>query len=428
MISFAISTLGCKVNAYESQGYAQALENNKYVEVDFHDVADIYIINTCAVTNTASVKSRKKIHQAITRNPDALIVVVGCYVQVDREYLKREKIDVLIGSDQKDQLVARIEEAINMHTKIAQISDLSDINKFDYVKVDRFKHQTRAYLKIQDGCNQFCSYCIIPYARGQERSLDIEQVIQAAKKLALSHCEIVLTGIHTGRYGRDLGTSLYELLIKLLKEVPDLKRIRISSIEMNEVDEKLLELMSGEKRIAKHLHIPIQSGSDDILKAMNRPYTIKEFEDKLTLIRSYVPNISISSDVIVGFPQESDEHFRQTYEMLKRNAFSFLHVFPYSKRDNTVAASLDGQLANDVKKMRVKELLELSNNLQANFMRKFIDKKVNVIWEKAENNAMIGHSSEYLLVKTDTKKASINTDSEVIVNSIEIPYANACGK
>lgn len=428
MISFAISTLGCKVNAYESQGYAQALKNNKYVEVDFHDVADIYIINTCAVTNTASVKSRKKIHQAITRNPDALIVVVGCYVQVDREYLKREKIDVLIGSDQKDQLVERIEEAINTHTKIAQISNLSDINKFDYVKVDRFKHQTRAYLKIQDGCNQFCSYCIIPYARGQERSLDIEQVIQAAKQLALNHCEIVLTGIHTGRYGRDLGTSLYELLIKLLKEVPNLKRIRISSIEMNEVDEKLLELMSGEKRIAKHLHIPIQSGSDAILKAMNRPYTIKEFEDKLTLIRSYVSNISISSDVIVGFPQESDEHFRQTYEMLKRNAFSFLHVFPYSKRDNTVAASLDGQLANDVKKMRVKELLELSNNLQANFMRKFIDKKVNVIWEKAENNAMIGHSSEYLLVKTDTKKASINTDSEVIVNSIEMPYANACGK
>ena len=305
MTTFAIATLGCKVNTYESQGYESALIAKGYEEVSFKEKADVYIINTCAVTNTAGSKSRQKIHQARHTNPDAIIAVVGCYVQTAKEQLElMEHVDILIGSALKQTLADRIEQAVNGNKVENVLQDVRALRVFEALPVRHFEHQTRAFLKIQDGCNQFCSYCIIPFARGAERSLPEDEVVQTAKNLCASgHREIVLSGIHTGRYGRDLKTNLTHVMKRLCNEVKDLQRIRISSIEMNEITDELLEFMQQEPRIARHLHIPIQTANNTVLKNMNRPYNVEWFMERVDYIRSLMPDISISSDVIVGFPQ-----------------------------------------------------------------------------------------------------------------------------
>lgn len=398
MTTFAISTLGCKVNTYESQGYVQALKEAGYTEVSFKERADIYLINTCVVTNTAASKSRQKIHQAQHLNADALIVVVGCYVQTASEELKKDlHIDLLIGSDRKNELPQLIAKTLQDRTQRIVLQDVRTPRAFEALPVAQFEHQTRAFLKIQDGCNQFCSYCIIPYARGAERSLHPDEVIKTAQELVdHGHLEIVLSGIHTGRYGREHNITLAQLLQRMCEEVKGLKRIRISSIEMNEVSEELIELMAKEETIARHLHIPLQSANNEVLKQMHRPYTIEEYEKRITLIRSKLPNISISSDVIVGFPGESEEQFQNTMDNIKRMQLSFLHVFPFSKRDGTKAADMKGQVDSRIKKERANRLIQLSNALYEQYKRSFISREVDVLWEKKEGTRMFGHTSEYL--------------------------------
>ncbi len=395
MKSYAISCLGCKVNTFEAQSIMSSLNELGYYEVDFKEKADIYCIFTCAVTNVATSKSRQKIRQAIAANPDAIICAVGCYVQISADQLQQEeRIDILVGSDSKLKLPQLIQQVINKRERIITVQDVRKEAKFESLKVNRFSHKARAYLKIQDGCNQFCSYCIIPYARGMERSLNIDEAVAQARELAKNHSEIVLAGIHTGRYNSEKGEGLVELITRICEQT-EVKRLRISSIEMNEITDELIELMKTNDKLARHLHIPLQSAHNRILKEMNRPYTIEEFEQLVNKVREAIPNISISTDVIVGFPQETDEDFNQIKERIERMKFSFLHVFPYSAKEGTPAAKMKNQVMSQVKKNRVKILMELSATLKVAFASKFIQKPMQCLIEKCQDGISSGYTSEY---------------------------------
>lgn len=421
MTTFAIATLGCKVNTYESQGYESALLEKGYEQVSFKEKADVYIINTCAVTNTAGSKSRQKIHAAIALNPEALIAVVGCYAQTASEQLEQDaNIDILLGSDGKSRLADMIEEGLRKKRPQKLIHDVRKVNVFEALPIHRFEHQTRAFLKIQDGCNQFCSYCIIPFARGAERSLPEDEVLAIARSLSESgHREIVLSGIHTGRYGNGINSSLCQLMKRMVKEIPKLQRIRISSIEMNEITDELLEFIKGEEKIARHLHIPVQSANTTVLKNMNRPYTIAWFMERVDYIRSLIPDISISSDVITGFPQESEEQFQDTLDNIARMRLSFLHVFPYSRRDHTAAAQMSGHLENKIKKERASRLANLSKQLYTAYKQNFIGKEVSVIFEKEKDGKLVGHSSEYLEVAAAAPLAWLHTMHTVRITALD---------
>lgn len=417
MTTFALSTLGCKVNSYESQAYVQGLLQLGYTEVDFKDRADIYIINTCAVTNTAGSKSRQKIHQAIRTNPDAFIAVVGCYVQMSsQEISKIEGVDLILGSDGKAQLAAEIDQAYKQRVHKNLVHEIKDVRVFEALPIHRFADHTRAFLKIQDGCNQFCSYCIIPYARGRERSLAMADVIQTAKDLVKNkHREIVLSGIHTGRYGHDLNTNLTELLKRMLNEVDGLERIRLSSIEINELSDEFLELMKNNECIARHLHIPVQSASNNVLKAMHRPYTIEEFIERINEIRELMPDCSISTDIIVGFPNESEEDFKETLYNLDQIKFSFMHVFPFSKRDGTAAAGMNNQINGLVKKERAKLLNVKSKHDYALYQQSWIGSSVKVLFEKQDGQTAMGHASQYFPVTVQTAQNVANQCLDVMI-------------
>ena len=396
----AMCTLGCKVNTYEAQSVLEKLKDQGYEEVDFKEKADVYVIFTCAVTNTAASKSRKKIHQAIRQNPDAVVCVVGCYVQINaNELAKDEHIDILVGSASKAMIPQLIEEALEEKKQIVRIEDVSVAPAFETLTLNRFEHQTRAFLKIQDGCNQFCSYCIIPYARGRERCMEPSLVVEEARRLSEHHKEIVLTGIHTGRYGRTDGMTLAKLIRMILDDCPKLERIRISSIEITEIDEELIDLIANEKRVARHLHIPLQSGCDETLKRMNRPYTTEEFLRKVEYIRQCVPDISISTDLIVGFMGESEEEYQSTLNFLKQVKFSFMHVFPFSLKAGTKAAAMSDMVADDAKKARAKECGQLSKDGYHAYKSGFVNRKLEVIIEEPDGEYCIGHASEYVPVK-----------------------------
>lgn len=400
MKTFKIITLGCKVNAYESQAMAIDMEKAGYVEASEGESVDIYIIHTCAVTNTAAFKSRQKIRQAIKANDDALIVAAGCYVQTNAKELSLNKdIDVLIGSSGKSHIAEIVTQSLEKREQKVLVEDMRQAT-FEHHEANIFEHQCRAYLKIQDGCNQFCSYCIIPYSRGRERSLEEDRCVEAAIHLCESgHREIVLTGIHTGRYGRDVGSSLVALMRRILNEVKDLERLRLSSIEVNEISDELIALMKENPKVARHLHIPLQAGCDKTLKAMNRPYTTQDYYDKLCEIRKEIPDISISSDVIVGFPGESDEDFQTCVDFIRKCELSFLHVFPFSLRKGTAAEKLSGHLTEAQKKERVKVLLEVSIELKRLFALKFMNQEVQVMIENRQGNVYHGYTSEYIRVE-----------------------------
>ena len=393
-MNFNVINLGCKVNAYEAESTARSLEQHGYRRVD-NDGADITIIYTCAVTNMAAQKSRKMIHRAKRNNPESTIVVAGCYSQIDPDALK--EADILIGTKHKSKLLDYLLEYEKNHERIVDIEKV-DVLPFENMFVDQFDNQTRAYLKIQDGCNQFCTYCVIPFARGRERSMSVNDVLESVKMLQEKHSEIVLSGIHTGRYGRDIGMTLSSLLDELLAVSPENFRFRISSIEMTEIDDHLIELMKKDHRIARHFHIPLQSGCDTVLKRMNRPYTTKEFLERIEYIRKEIPGISISTDLIVGFPGETDEEFKKTCDFLKECQFSFLHIFPYSLRSGTKAASMENQIDPKIKKNRAAICAEINEELYDKYKESYLDKEVTVLFEKNEDGYTFGHSSEYLPV------------------------------
>ncbi len=388
MKTFAMMILGCKVNDYEAT-YIREKMLEHYAEVPFKDKADIYIIFTCCVTNTAEAKSRKFIHDARRNNENAYIAAIGCLSQIKGHSEVFSDCDLVVGSDQKDKIV----DLILAQEKRITVKD--EVNKdFEELFISSYPSKSRAFLKIQDGCNQFCSYCVIPYSRGRERSARHEDVIRQARQLSHTHREIVLTGIHTGRYN-DGTYNLYDLL-KQLCEIDGLETIRLSSIEMTEISDEIIELMSSTTKLAHHLHIPVQSCDNDILKSMHRPYTIEEFKDRVAYIRKRIPGISISTDLILGFPGEDDERFQNVMRQLKEISFSFIHLFPYSRKSGTVADRMDGHVDPKIKKARVKEISEMQKEMTLEFKKSFLNKEVEVLIERNEEGYSYGYTKEYI--------------------------------
>ena len=388
-------TLGCKVNTYESEFILSKFIEKGYEITDCN--ADIYIINTCSVTNMSDAKSRKVINKIVRENSDSIIVVMGCMIEAHKNY-ENDKVSIIIGNKDKSKIVELVEEYIKNHKKKKLLYKNFD-SEFEDMFIETMNTHTRAYVKIQDGCENFCSYCIIPYTRGKQRSKDPEKTIEEIEKLVKNgYQEIVLTGIHTGHYGSDINTTFPDLLKKITK-INGLKRLRISSIEITELNDDFLDVLKNEKVIVNHMHIPLQSGSDTILKLMNRKYLTDYYENKIKTIRKIRPNISITTDVIVGFPFETEELFQETIDFVKKIKFSKIHVFPFSVRHGTKAETMDNQVLEEIKKERVKRLVEVSNELEQQYMDKFINQKVEVLIETNKNNYSYGHTDNYLKVK-----------------------------
>ncbi len=429
MKTVAFATLGCKVNTYETEVVARSFEKKGYKRVDFTDIADIYVINTCTVTNTSDSKSRKIIRQSIRKNPDAIVVVMGCFAQINPDVLdSMPGVDIVVGNNYKNKVLDLVEEYIKRGKKIIATCDIRSICEFEDMSVDSYVENKRAFVKIQDGCDNFCSYCIIPWVRGRVRSKDPKKVIEEIKNLVLNgHIEVVLTGIHTGHYGSDLKDyTLAKLIKEIIKEVPNLKRLRISSIEMNEVTSELIEVTKASEKIVKHLHIPLQSGCDETLRRMNRKYTTFEFKNKIKELRKEFSDIAITTDVIVGFPGETEEEFLKTYNFIKEMEFFTLHVFPFSKREKTKAAGMKEQVPYEIKKARVKKLIELNNELALKYIKKFEGKTLQVIPEVLENNYLVGHSDNYIKIKFLGDLSLIN--KVVNVQVIKASYPVSVGK
>lgn len=417
MKTVAFHTLGCKVNTYESNAMLKIFNEAGYQEVDFKQVADVYVINTCTVTNTGDSKSRQMIRKAIRKNPKATICVVGCYSQTAPEEIEKiEGVGVVLGTQYRSDIVKYVDEHLETGEMVIKVDNVMNLRKFEDLNIDRFKN-TRAFLKIQDGCNNFCTYCIIPYARGRVRSRQKESVLNQAQKLVDNgYVEIVLTGIHTAGYGEDLDDySFYELLVDLVK-IKGLKRLRISSIETSQISDEIIDLIGSNEIIVDHLHVPLQAGSDATLKRMNRKYTTAEYLEKINKIRSYLPNIAFTTDVIVGFPGETDEEFEETYNFIKQVNYSELHVFPYSPRKNTPAAKMKDQVNDQIKHERANRLLQLSKELNHEFALKQIGKTLKVLFEKRDGEYLIGHAGDYLKVKV---KTADNLIGEIVTIKID---------
>ena len=419
-------TLGCKVNLYETEVVMNNFKKRGYVIVPFIEASDVIVINTCTVTNMSDRKSRNIIRQAVKNNPNCIVVVMGCYSQVKPNEVKEiSGVDIIIGNTNKSKIVDLVEEYIRNKKTINLVEDIKKVD-FEDMNLDSFETKTRAFIKIQDGCNNYCSYCIIPYARGDIRSKEKDKVLEEANTLVKNgYKEIVLAGIHTGHYGKDnYNYDISDLLIDLCK-IDNLKRIRISSIEITELDDKFMKILSNDK-IVNHLHIPLQSGCDKTLKEMNRKYDTNYFYNKINEIRNIKQDISITTDVIVGFPNETEEDFNETYNFIKKVSFSKLHVFPFSKRDGTKAATMTNQISEEIKKERVKKLLELSKELETEYMSSFINKNLEVLIENNKDNIIEGHSTNYLLVKANGNNEDINNIVNVKIDKIEYPnlYGN----
>lgn len=417
MKTVAFHTLGCKVNTYESNAMLKIFNEAGYQEVDFKQVADVYVINTCTVTNTGDSKSRQMIRKAIRKNPKATICVVGCYSQTAPEEIEKiEGVGVVLGTQYRSDIVKYVDEHLETGEMVIKVDNVMNLRKFEDLNIDRFKN-TRAFLKIQDGCNNFCTYCIIPYARGRVRSRQKESVLNQAQRLVDNgYVEIVLTGIHTAGYGEDLDDySFYELLVDLVK-IKGLKRLRISSIETSQISDEIIDLIGSNEIIVDHLHVPLQAGSDATLKRMNRKYTTAEYLEKINKIRSYLPNIAFTTDVIVGFPGETDEEFEETYNFIKQVNYSELHVFPYSPRKNTPAAKVKDQVNDQIKHERANRLLQLSKELNHEFALKQIGKTLKVLFEKRDGEYLIGHAGDYLKVKV---KTADNLIGEIVTIKID---------
>ena len=395
----SVITLGCKVNTYESEYIKEKFKESGYEIVDDTSLSDVIVINTCTVTNQSDAKSRKVIRQARKSNSDAILVVCGCASEHHKENIVDTDIDILIGNYYKSKIVELVNEYKETRKKINTFVDMNEV-EFEDMKINNFLDQTRAFVKIQDGCNNFCSYCIIPYMRGSIRSKDIDVAYEEIRELVSNgYQEIVLTGIHTGSYGSGKNYDLVDL-IKRISVLDNLKRIRISSIEITELNDKFIEELKNNNKICNHLHIPIQSGSNKILELMNRKYNISEFKSIINKIRNIRPDINITTDLIVGFPEETEECFNETISNLKDIKFSKIHVFPYSIRNNTPAATMK-QVNDSIKKERVHKILELSNILEDEYYNKFVGKNLDVLIEEVRDNKSIGHTDNYIKVIID---------------------------
>ena len=417
----AFCSLGCKVNQYETNAMAQKFIEHGYEVVEFDEYADVYIVNTCTVTNVADRKSRQMLRRAKEINKDATLVACGCYAQVAKEELKKiPEIDLIIGNNEKNDIIQIVENHIVQKGAEDLVSDV--MYKLDYVELGTttYTEKTRAVIKVQDGCDRFCSYCLIPYARGHIRSRKIENVIEEIKKVVEEGInEVVITGIHIASYGRDFkgeNIGLIDLLEEINK-IQGLHRIRLGSIEPTIITDEFVERLSKLDKICDHFHLSLQSGCTETLKRMNRRYTTEEFRDVTKRLRSKFPNAALTTDVIVGFPGETDDEFNTTYEFLKDIAFYKMHIFKYSQRKGTKAAVMPNQVDGKIKEERSKKLIELSNENEYNYNKKYIGKQVEVLFEEREGEYLKGHTTNYIVVKHKTDKDNlINKIAKVTVS------------
>lgn len=418
MKNVALYNLGCKVNSYETDGMRQMLEEKGYRIVPFDGPADVYIVNTCTVTNIADRKSRQMLHRARQTNPDAVVVAVGCYVQTGREAVEKdESIDLAVGNNRKKDIAEILETYLaERQDKTLQgrtIPDIGSTHEYEEMQLRQTSEHTRAYIKIQDGCNQFCSYCAIPYARGRVRSRRMEDVLREVRGMAeAGYREVVLTGIHLSSYGIDFkgddcynGSSYLMDLTEKLHEVQGLERIRLGSLEPRIITWETAERMAAMPKLCPHFHLSLQSGCDDTLKRMNRHYTAGEYYDSVNILRTCFSEPAITTDVIVGFPGETEEEFRQTREFLEKVCFYEMHVFKYSRRAGTAAAAMPGQVPEQVKATRSRELLELTARQSAQFRSRYIGQEAEVLLEeKREIDGRIylcGHTKDYVKAAVD---------------------------
>ncbi|MBO0602483.1 tRNA (N(6)-L-threonylcarbamoyladenosine(37)-C(2))-methylthiotransferase MtaB [Sporosarcina sp. E16_3] len=430
MSSVAFHTLGCKVNHYETEAIWQLFKEAGYVRGDFEKNSDVYVINTCTVTNTGDKKSRQVIRRAVRKNPDAVICVTGCYAQTSpAEIMAIPGVDIVVGTQDRAKLLGLIDEFRMVRQPINAVRNIMKNRIYEELDVPTFSDRTRASLKIQEGCNNFCTFCIIPWARGLMRSRDPQEVIRQAQQLVdAGYLEIVLTGIHTGGYGEDLKDyNLARLLRDLETQVKGLKRLRISSIEASQLTDEVIEVLRESTTIVRHLHIPIQSGSDTVLKRMRRKYTMAFFADRLDRLREALPQLAITSDVIVGFPGETEEEFMETYNFIRDHRFSELHVFPYSKRTGTPAARMEDQVQEEVKNERVHRLIELNDQLAKQYASTFEDEVLEVIPEEKyklepDSGLYEGYSDNYLKVVFPADESMVGKIVRVKVAKAGYPY------
>ena len=421
----ALHNLGCKVNAYEVEAMQQLLEKAGYEIVPFTEGADIYLINTCTVTNIADRKSRQMLHKAKKMNPDAIVVAAGCYAQADTEKLKEDNaVDLILGNNQKTQIVEVLEEYEKEHSKQVQVIEINHTKEYEELSIEQTAEHVRAYIKVQDGCNQFCTYCIIPFARGRVRSRKIADVLREVERLASKgYKEVVLTGIHLSSYGVDFPKEERESLLSLIQavsKVAGIQRIRLGSLEPRIITEEFLEGIVATGKVCPHFHLSLQSGCDKTLKNMNRRYSAQEYAEKCDLIRRYYPAPALTTDVIVGFPMETEEDFEESYEFVKNIHFYETHIFKYSRRHGTKAAAMDGQLTEAVKAQRSEKLLALHDIRAKEYEEAMIGKTIELLIEEEieedGKNWYVGHSREYVravIKKTDAHQVNDLVEAKV---------------
>ncbi|MDD2970650.1 MAG: MiaB/RimO family radical SAM methylthiotransferase [Lachnospiraceae bacterium] len=436
MKSVALHNLGCKVNAYEIDAMQQMLQEKGYIVVPFDEKADIYIVNTCSVTNIADRKSRQMLHKAKKMNPEAIVVATGCYVQTGQEVLEADPcIDLAVGNNRKKDIVKIIEGYLSEHRVEDAVIDINHTDEYEEMKLTKTADHTRAYIKIQDGCNQFCSYCIIPYARGRVRSRDTANILSEIHGLVeAGYQEVVLTGIHISSYGVDFvrkGTTDYlgteksrnekdiaqqkGYLLNLIREIhkiEGIKRIRIGSLEPRIITDAFARGLGDLPKVCPHFHLSLQSGCDETLRRMNRHYTADEYYEKVELLRKYFEHPAITTDVIVGFPQETDEEFQKTREYLEKVGFYEMHIFKYSKREGTVAAAMEHQVDDTVKTQRSNILLDMERAQSEEFRQYYLGKEVEVLFEEEKEiqgtRYWIGHTGQYVRVAVESRESLAN--------------------
>lgn len=410
----ALHNLGCKVNAYETEAMQQLLEEAGYEIVDFSEQADIYVINTCSVTNMADRKSRQMLHRAKKKNPDSIVIAAGCYVQTKMEEAKLdEAVDIIIGNNKKHDLIPAILAYEKDHAQKESVTEINHRQSYENLSMTKTAEHTRAFIKVQDGCNQFCSYCIIPYARGRVRSRSLTDVLTEIQALADNgYQEVVLTGIHLSSYGIDIDDCLLHLIEETAK-IEGIRRIRLGSLEPRIVTEEFVKAIAGIDKICPHFHLSLQSGCDTVLERMNRKYDTKEYEDGCRLLRTYFDHPAVTTDVIVGFPGETDEEFAQTKSYLEKIRFYEMHIFKYSKREGTRAAAMKDQVAEQIKTLRSNELLQLEHRMSKEYREYYMDKPVEVLMEEpVEINGkryFTGYTKEYVKVALETAEDISNT-------------------
>ena len=427
MKKVALHNLGCKVNAYETEAMQEMLQNHGYEIVPFKEGADIYIINTCTVTNMADRKSRQMLHRAKKMNPEAIVVATGCYVQTGGEKLEKdEAIDLVLGNNQKINIVEALAEyAENKPGHGSHVIKINQTKEYEELSIDHTAEHVRAYIKVQDGCNQFCTYCIIPYARGRVRSRNIESVLKEVRALAeKGYKEVVLTGIHLSSYGVDFPEEKKETLLSLIRavhEIEGIRRIRLGSLEPGIVTREFAEGIAALPKVCPHFHLSLQSGCDETLERMNRRYRSGEYRERCELLREVYGNPALTTDVIVGFPQESEEEFRKSYDFVDSIRFYETHIFKYSRRQGTKAAAMDGQLTEAEKSFRSEKMIELHHRHAGDYEKSMLGKNLEVLIEeeytKDGRTWYLGHSREY--IKTAVPKSEAYGVNDIVIVKAE---------